>query len=401
MLPLPAQPFTARLSPPNGRESWHCIPRAGWLALSYFTYFFSYGIFLPFWSVWLKGLGLTPETIGLLLGVGLVARFLGSLLIAPRVSDPSRLISALRVLALLTLVFALAFWAGTHVAWLMVVMVGFNLFFSPLVPLTDALANTWQKQITLDYGRVRLWGSIAFVIGSALTGKLVSLYDYQAILALLTLGVASMLLGMLLRPSVPPQGESRQQESAGWPAWRTLVAQSWRFLACVCLLQGAHAAYYGFSAIYWQGAGYSASAVGYLWSLGVVAEVIIFALSKKLFRRFSARDLLLLSAVCGVVRWGLMGWSTALPWLIVIQILHCGTFTVCHLAAMRYIAARQGSEVIRLQAVYSAVAMGGSIAIMTVFAGFLYQHLGGGVFWIMALVALPAIFLRPKVVAAS
>lgn len=49
-----------------------------WLALGYFTYFFSYGIFLPFWSVWLKGIGLTPETIGLLLGAGLVARFLGS-----------------------------------------------------------------------------------------------------------------------------------------------------------------------------------------------------------------------------------------------------------------------------------------------------------------------------------
>ena len=77
-----------------------------WLALGYFTYFFSYGIFLPFWSVWLKGLGLTPETIGLLLGAGLVARFLGSLIIAPRVSDPSRLISALRILALLTLIFA-------------------------------------------------------------------------------------------------------------------------------------------------------------------------------------------------------------------------------------------------------------------------------------------------------
>lgn len=58
----------------------------------------------------------------------------------------------------------------------------------------------------------------------------------------------------------------------------------------------------------------------------------------------------------------------------------------------------RGSEVIRLQAVYSAVAMGGSIAIMTVFAGFLYQYLGHGVFWVMALVALPAMFLRPKVV---
>lgn len=368
-----------------------------WLALAYFTYFFSYGIFLPFWSVWLKGVGLTPEIIGMLLGAGLVARFLGSLFIAPRVSDPSRLITALRVLALATLLFALAFYAGTHVAWLAVIIIGFNLFFSPLVPLTDALAGTWQKQFPMDYGRVRLWGSIAFVIGSALTGKLVSLFDYQAILGLLALGAASMLLGMLLRPSILPQGENRQQEGAGWQAWRVLIAQNWRFLACVSLLQGAHAAYYGFSAIYWQSAGYSASTVGYLWSLGVVAEVVIFALSNRLFRRFSARDLLLLSAVCGLVRWSLMGWTTELPWLIIAQILHCGTFTVCHLAAMRYISARQGSEVIRLQAVYSAVAMGGSIALMTMIAGFLFEHLHQGLFFVMAVLAIPAVFLRPNV----
>ncbi len=366
-----------------------------WLALSYFTYFFSYGIFLPFWSVWLKGIGLAPETIGLLLGAGLIARFLGSLLLAPRVTDPSRLVFALRVLALLTLIFAVAFWLGTTTAWLLIVMVGFNLFFSPLVPLTDALAGTWQKQITLDYGKVRVWGSLAFVIGSALTGKLISIFDYQAILVMLSIGVASMLLGMMLRPSVMPQGQARQNESAGWPAWRKLVLESWRFLACVSLLQGAHAAYYGFSAIYWQEAGYSASVVGYLWSLGVVAEIVVFTLSNKLFRRWSARDLLL----SGIVRWSLMAWTTDLPWLILAQILHCGSFTVCHLAAMRYISARQGSEVIRLQAVYSAVAMGGSIAIMTMFAGFLFQHLQGGMFWVMALLAVPAIALRPAVVA--
>ncbi|WP_369834125.1 3-phenylpropionate MFS transporter [Cronobacter dublinensis] len=370
-----------------------------WLALSYFTYFFSYGIFLPFWSVWLAGVGVAPETIGLLLGSGLVARFLGSLLLAPRVKDPSRLVFALRLLATLTLVFALGFWFGHQTAWLFVILVGFNLFFSPLVPLTDALAATWQRQITMDYGRVRLWGSLAFVIGSALTGKLVSSYDYRAILALLSLGVASMLIGMMLKPSVMPQGEARHNEAAGWPVWRKLVSENWRFLACVSLLQGAHAAYYGFSAIYWQGQGYSASVVGYLWSLGVVAEIVIFALSKKLFSRFGARDLLLLSGMLGIIRWGLMGWTTALPWLIVAQILHCGSFSICHLAAMRYIAAREGSEVIRLQSVYSAVAMGGGIAVMTVFAGFLYQHLAGGVFWVMALVALPALFLRPKVAA--
>lgn len=370
-----------------------------WLALSYFTYFFSYGIFLPFWSLWLEGVGLSPETIGMLLGAGLIARFLGSLLLAPRVTNPFRLVFALRLLALFSLVFMVAFWLGQTSAWLLIVMVGFNLFFSPLVPLTDALAGTWERQFPLDYGRVRLWGSLAFVIGSAVTGKLVSEFSYQAILVLMSIGVASMLIGMMFRPSIMPEGKIAQQETMGWSAWKSLIIGDWRFLTCVTLLQGAHAAYYGFSAIYWQGEGYSASVVGYLWSLSVIAEIVIFALSNRLFRRWTTRDLLLLSGITGIVRWGLMASSTELSWLIVSQIMHCGSFTVCHLAAMRYISARHGHEVIRLQSIYSAVAMGGGIAIMTMFSGYLYQHIQGEMFWVMALVAVPALFLRPKITA--
>ncbi|ALL39459.1 MULTISPECIES: 3-phenylpropionate MFS transporter [Serratia] len=373
-----------------------------WLALSYFTYFFSYGIFLPFWGVWLKGEGIAPETIGMLLGAGLVARFLGSLLIAPRVKDPSHLVSALRLLALLTLAFAVGFCFGNGWGWLMLVIAGFNLFFSPLVPLTDALAATWQKQIRMDYGRVRLWGSLAFVIGSALTGQLVAVWGHNAILYSLIFSVLAMLLGMLLKPSVMPQGEARTHGGAERSLWALLKeGPVWRFLLCVTLLQGAHAGYYSFGSIYWQEAGYSASTIGYLWSLGVVAEVIIFASSNVLFRRWNARNLLLLSACCGVLRWSLMAYSTELGWLLLIQILHCGTFTVCHLAAMRFIAARQGQEVIRLQAVYSALAMGGGIAVMTVIAGFLFEHWQGGVFWVMAAVAVPALFIRPPAVSVS
>jgi PPP family 3-phenylpropionic acid transporter len=373
-----------------------------WLALSYFTYFFSYGIFLPFWGVWLKGEGIAPETIGILLGAGLVARFLGSLLIAPRVKDPSHLVSALRLLALLTLAFAVGFCFGNGWGWLMLVIAGFNLFFSPLVPLTDALAATWQKQIRMDYGRVRLWGSLAFVIGSALTGQLVAVWGHNAILYSLIFSVLAMLLGMLLKPSVMPQGEARTHGGAECSLWALLKeGPVWRFLLCVTLLQGAHAGYYSFGSIYWQEAGYSASTIGYLWSLGVVAEVIIFASSNVLFRRWNARNLLLLSACCGVLRWSLMAYSTELGWLLLIQILHCGTFTVCHLAAMRFIAARQGQEVIQLQAVYSALAMGGGIAVMTVIAGFLFEHWQGGVFWVMAAVAVPALFIRPPAVSVS
>lgn len=375
------------------------IGSARWLGLSYFTYFFCYGIYLPFWSVWLKGNGLDAEKIGLLLGCGMVARFAGSLLIASQVKNPAQLIVALRLLALATCLFALGFWLGSQWLWLLLlVMIGFNLFFSPLVPLSDALAATWTQQIGLAYGPVRLWGSLAFVISSALTGMLVSAWSSQVILLLLSVGALAMLSGMLLPPQTRPQGELRQGVSGGWAAWRDLLRENsvWRFMLCVTLMQGAHAAYYSFSAIWWQEAGYSASVVGYLWSLGVVAEIVIFALSNRLFRRWSARDLLLLSGVCALVRWTLLGASTALPLLIVAQILHCGSFTVCHLAAMRFIAARKGAEVIRLQSLYSALAMGGGIAVMTMVCGVLFTHLHGQLFWVMALVALPALFLRPR-----
>ncbi|RAU30825.1 3-phenylpropionate MFS transporter [Pantoea sp. RIT413] len=379
------------------------IASARWLGLSYFTYFFCYGIYLPFWSVWLQGSGLDAEKIGLLLGCGMVARFAGSLLIASQVKNPAQLIVALRLLALLTALFALGFWFGGQWLWLLLVMAGFNLFFSPLVPLSDALAATWTRQIGLAYGPVRLWGSLAFVISSALTGMLVSAYSYQAVLMLLSLGVVAMLSGMLLPPQTRPQGEARQGASGGWAAWRDLLREKsvWRFMICVTLLQGAHAAYYSFSAIWWQQAGYSASVVGYLWSLGVVAEIVVFALSNRLFRRWSARDLLLLSGVCALLRWTLLGATTALPLLVVAQILHCGSFTICHLAAMRFIAARKGTEVIRLQSLYSALAMGGGIAVMTMICGVLFAHLQGHLFWVMALVALPALFLRPAAQASS
>ena len=105
-----------------------------WLALSYFTYFFSYGIFLPFWGVWLEGMGIPPDTIGLLLGAGLVARFLGSLILAPSVRDPGHLVRAVRLLALLTLLFTAGFWFSHQVVWLLLVMVG----------------STWELHLKLE-----------------------------------------------------------------------------------------------------------------------------------------------------------------------------------------------------------------------------------------------------------
>ncbi|HEF8771548.1 TPA: 3-phenylpropionate MFS transporter [Providencia stuartii] len=381
------------------------IPSTHWLAIDYFTYFLAYSIFLPFWSIWLQGEGIDAEMIGLLLGIGLAARFLGSMFITPMVKDPSKLITALRILAALSLIFAIGFAFGSHWAWLFFVMIGFNLFFSPMVPLGDSLAGTWQKQFPFDYGKIRVWGSIAFIIGSSLMGHYASVYGHQSIMIGLIISCLALLLGAMLKPMVMPAGVFKTVGESKI-TFKQLIADKniIRFLVCVTLLQGAHAAYYGFASLFWKEAGYSDSVIGNLWSLGVVAEVVVFMLSHKLFRRWSARNLLLLSAVCGIIRWSLMGAFTSLPVLIVVQILHSGTFTVCHLAAMRFISSRKENEIIPLQAVYSALAMGGGLAIMTIVAGAIYKRVPdqhGVVFYLMALLAIPALFIRPKVTAQS
>ncbi|MDD9339223.1 MAG: 3-phenylpropionate MFS transporter [Providencia heimbachae] len=379
------------------------IPSTRWLAIDYFTYFFAYSIFLPFWSVWLQGEGIDAEMIGVLLGVGLAARFLGAMFITPLVKEPSTLITALRILAALSLLFSVGFAFGSHWAWLLFVMIGFNLFFAPMVPLGDSLAGTWQKQFTFDYGKIRVWGSIAFIIGSSLMGYLAGVWGHKAIMMALIISCLAMLLAAMLKPAIMPSGAAKI-EGTSKITFKQLVADKnvVRFLVCVTLLQGAHAAYYGFASLFWKEAGYSDLVIGNLWSLGVVAEVIVFMLSHRLFRRWSARNLLLLSAFCGIIRWGLMGAFTTLPVLVVVQILHSGTFTVCHLAAMRFISARKENEIIPLQGVYSALATGGGLAIITIIVGYIYERAPanhGVVFYLMALLAVPALFIRPKVTA--
>lgn len=105
------------------------IPSTRWLALDYFTYFFAYGIFLPFIAMWLNGEGLEADIIGILLAAGLSARFIGSLMIATIVKGSRHLITTLRLFAGLTLIFAIGFIVSSNWLWLLFIMLAFNLFF--------------------------------------------------------------------------------------------------------------------------------------------------------------------------------------------------------------------------------------------------------------------------------
>ncbi|MBZ6066789.1 3-phenylpropionate MFS transporter [Aeromonas schubertii] len=372
------------------------MPAFSWLALFFGAFYFVYGAYLPFWSLWLEGVGLTPDLIGLLLGAGMAIRFAGNLLIMGRIKGAANLLPMTRLLSLLSLLSFIGFYLGHSPWWLVALTLVTNFIYPTLMPMGEALATRMVVQVHLDYGKVRLCGSFAFIVASTLVGVLVGKWGSDWVLHTMVAGLILMLLLSWLPLSPAPRDIAGERARASlWETFRDPAVR--RLLLIACLLQGSHAAYYGFSAIHWKAAGYSGSTIGYLWALGVVAEICMFAADRRFLSRFPARTLFLVGGIGCLVRWALMGASTDLWVLLLAQLLHAVTFCVSHLGAVRFITRELPPErQIPTQALYSALALGMTVAILMAFCGQLYQSLQGGIFWLMMGVALPALFLKPR-----
>ena len=368
-----------------------------WLSLFLIAIYFVYGAYVPFWSLWLESKGISAEQIGLLIGLGLGIRFAGNLLIMGRANRASLLIPTCRYLAVLSLLCYLGFyWVDSFWALLALMLLA-NFIYPTLLPLSEALAARMMLQVKLDYGKVRLWGSAAFIVGSTLVGALVQHYGASWVLHAMILGLL-LLTGLSWLPMAPaPQDAPSSGNKIGFRS--LLTDRSFLiFLLVVSLLQGSHAAYYGFSALYWKAHGYAENVIGYLWALGVMAEIGMFALSRRLLKGFSYQQLFFIGGLGCVLRWTLLANTTELAWLWVAQLLHAVTFCVSHLGAIRYMTQQLPAEqVIPAQTLYAAFPAGVVMALLTAVAGFGYQQVQGQVFWLMAMLVVPVFFIRvPK-----
>ncbi len=367
----------------------------GWISQYFLGFFFAYGVYLPFWSLWFKGQGVSATDIGLLVGIGLATRCVANIVLTPRIHRAEHLMPALRAITFAGFIFVgFHFFTGGSF-WLMALAtVLFNLCCGPIIPLSDSIANYYNRLKLLDYGRARLWGSIAFICGSTVVGYLAHHYGSDMILYTALAGFAAAFL-LSLRVSTPmPVTQVHQQMVR--PKLSQLLRE-WpvcKFLIFMSLIQGSHAAYYSFSAIYWKQAGYSEEIIGYLWSLGVASEVFIFAMSKRLFSGFSLRVLFAIAACGVIVRWGLTASTTLLLALVLIQLLHGVTFALTHVAAIQYIQQSQPNQMVALQSLYNAIPLGAFTALMTTFSGWAYQHFAAQVFWVMAGMGILALFIR-------
>ncbi len=367
----------------------------GWISQYFGGFFFAYGVYLPFWALWFEEQGVSPTDIGLLVGIGFATRCVANMTLTPRIHKVEHLMPALRWLSFAALVFvAFHFFTGGSF-WLMAIAtILFNLCCGPIVPLSDAMANYYARLKMLDYGRTRLWGSIAFIAGSTVVGFLVAKFGSDMIIYTALAGVFASLLFSLRRTT--PMPVTTEEEHAERPKLSELLRELSvvKFLVLVALIQGSHAAYYSFSSIYWKEAGYSEDIIGYLWSLGVVAEVAVFAFSKRMFSGWALRTLFVVASLGVVARWGLTASTTAVVALVMIQLLHGVTFAMAHIAAIQYIQNSEQRKMVALQALYNAIPLGAFIALMTALSGWGYENWGANVFWAMAAMGVLALFIR-------
>lgn len=355
------------------------------LAFFYASYFAVAGVQLPFWPLWLgEARGLRPETIGLLLAAMTWPKVLTNIAI-PRAADrlgqrrtPMLLLAAAALAAFASFGIAHDFWA------LLLLSLATGITFAAILPLGEALALAETNAAGISYARVRLWGSIAFILASLGCGRLVEAAGVPAVLVLL---LAMLALTALACGALP---ERRTTAPTGTPRFGTL----WRrrgFLVltlAAALIHASHSVYYGFATIHWRSAGLGDTMIGWLWAEGVIAEILLFLWAGGVVERVGPRRVLLIAGILAAARWGASGLSVALPVLLLVQTLHAASFGAVHLAAMLYLRDAVPAELHASAQGWYASATALLFGILMPVSGWLYGAIGGRAFLAMAAVAL-------------
>lgn len=301
-------------------------------ALFFFAYYGYIGVFSPYASLYFADRGVSAVQIGVLMSMMQVMRIFGPNLWGWVADHTRRRVMVLRVTsAASALVFCGIFWGETFV-FFFVLMLTLNLFTSAQGPLSEALMLSSMRGDLTHYGRLRLWGSVGFIVTVIVAGQLL---DWQGIR--LMPWIALVLLIMVAAVALNMREETAMPRSQDTPSVRQLLKQREviAFFVSTFLMIAAHASLYVYYSLYLSQIGYSKTVIGLMWSLGVVAEILFFYFQAPLFRRFGVATLMLTSLLMGVVRFLMIGFGAeSLVMLLIAQILHAATFGVHHSASV-------------------------------------------------------------------
>jgi MFS transporter, PPP family, 3-phenylpropionic acid transporter len=353
------------------------------LALFYGTVFGLMGTHLPFFAVWLRAVGIEASWIGVISAVPAVTRFTT----LPFVTGLAERHHALRGAMILTAFATAAGFAlvGSQHAAVPVFLIyaATCCLWTPMLPLTDAYALRGVVRHGLNYGRLRLWGSAAFVVGALACGLLVDVIAAQRLIwviaALAAVGAAASLA--LLPLDKPAKGSTTVQGGSALLRQGSFLA----IIVSAALIQGSHAAYYTFASINWQAHGLDGLTIAGLWVLGVLAEIVVFALSPRF--ALAPSVLVIIGGLSAVLRWLITAQEPQLALLAVVQLAHGLTYGLTQVGTMGLLIRHVPVHVIARGQGYFAACSGIVSSSASILSGPIYASYGQGVYYVMAAMA--------------
>lgn len=362
------------------------------LSIYYGALFAAVGVFVAYWPVYLQHRGLTAAEIGLVLSAGLWAKVVVNPLLAQWADRRGLRRQPMVTLAVSVLAGYLLFPLVDGFAQILLLSVFCTVAFSAIMPLGESAALAQTQAHKLDYGRLRLWGSITFIATTWLGGFYLAQFGAGAVL----LGAVVLVALVVGACALMPMRVAGTEASAGGSPLLRLLRQPvfLLFMLCVSCLQASHAVLYGFGTLHWRASGIADGMIGFLWAEGVIAEIVLFFAGTALLRRFGIPGLLMLGAAAGLIRWTAYAMSDELWLLLALQGLHAFTFGATHLGAMHFIARAVPPDwSASAQSLYTAVSGGLITGLATALAGPLYAAVGGGAFFMGSLLSAVGLFL--------
>ncbi|OUR69793.1 MFS transporter [Bermanella sp. 47_1433_sub80_T6] len=358
------------------------------LSSFYFFYFALLGCIAPFWALFLSDRGFTPLEIGELMGLfGLVR------MIAPNVwgalgDYTGKRMPLLRIgCGVCFVVFSNIYWVDDFFS-MACIMVGYGFFWAAVLPQFEVVTLNYLRDRTDDYSKIRIWGSIGFVVVVLLLGWV---FDYLSVSYLPAFMLAMLLAIFICSLCVRGIDQMKHgEESEGFLVllWRPQVLA---FLVAAFLIQFSHGAYYTFFSLFLEAQGYSKTMIGFLWALGVMAEVLVFLVVHKLFKHVGYKSVLIASLFLAALRWYFTAHFSDVLWmLMLLQLTHAATFGTMHAVSMHYVhkyfnGPHQGQG----QAFFASFTYGAGGALGTYISGLVWQQdLGVTMFELAGLSAL-------------
>jgi PPP family 3-phenylpropionic acid transporter len=346
------------------------------LSSYYFFYFAALGAFLPYWSLYLRHRGFEAVEIG-----GLMALVAATKILAPYIwgwiaDHGGRRLLMIRLASFVSVVCFTGVFVPGHFLPMALAMFCFSFFWNAGLPQFEVTTLRFLGDEPHRYSVIRLWGSIGFIVTVASLGIVL---DRSGIGALPVVLLGLYVFIWLSTLCVPENEGLRQHTVAGLSILQVL-RQPVAIVALTAsfLMQFGFGPYYTFFSIHLENHDYSKTVVGVFWAIGVIAEIVIFLLMYRLLPAVGAKRLLILCFGFAALRWWLIGFFVAYPWVLALaQSLHAFSFGVFHAVMIHLIHQLfPGRYQGRGQALYSSLSFGAGGALGAWLSGYVWDTCG-------------------------